>query len=411
MAINPNISLAVRGVELPDPLAQYGKFAAIQQAQQQNQLAQMQMQEAQAAMQERNALRQLNPAAPDYTTQVMRINPELGSQLTLRAKQQMQAERASAASEAETQTKNLTNWQSLARDYARTPTNDVVTDLAKRAVALGITDENTATSQLQQILAMPLDQRSQILSQFGAPAYVPKEATPRASQLRTPEEEAQAIRIAAASRAPVQPKEPPAPTAPVAVVDPASGQVKYVTREEALGKTPAAAIEGLTPKERQTREAKYPQATSAVKTFDNTSDTLVKDLEKLANHPGLSSITGIAAGRLPGITKEGREAEALFDKIVARGGFQELQNMRQASPTGGALGNVSNQEGSQLRQAFAALDRRQDASSVRSAITDAIAQIRTAKQNIRDAYDLTYEYKQKSGSGAPNIDDLLNKYK
>lgn len=220
----------------------------------------------------------------------------------------------------------------------------------------------------------------------------------RQERMLSPAEEAQRVRIATASRAPAQPKEPPPPTAPVAVVDQATGQVKYVTREEALGKTPAAAIEGLTPKERQTREAKYPQATSAVKTFENTSDTLVKDLEKLAVHPGLSSITGIAAGRLPGITKEGREAEALFDKIVARGGFQELQTMRQASPTGGALGNVSNQEGAQLRQAFAALDRRQDAPSVRSAITDAIAQIRAAKENIRGAYDLTYEYKQKTGA-------------
>lgn len=232
----------------------------------------------------------------------------------------------------------------------------------------------------------------------------------RQERMLSSEEEAQRVRIAAASRAPAQPKEPPPPTAPVAVVDQATGQVKYVTREEALGKTPAAAIEGLTPKERQTREAKYPQATSAVKTFENTSDTLVTDLEKLAKHPGLSSITGIAAGRLPGITKEGREAEALFDKIVARGGFQELQTMRQASPTGGALGNVSNQEGAQLRQAFAALDRRQDAPSVRNAITDAIAQIRAAKENIRGAYDLTYEYKQKTGA-APNIDALLDKYK
>lgn len=220
----------------------------------------------------------------------------------------------------------------------------------------------------------------------------------RQERMLSPAEEAQRVRIAAASRAPAQPKEPPPPTAPVAVVDQATGQVKYVTREEALGKTPAAAIEGLTPKERQTREAKYPQATSAVKTFENTSDTLVTDLERLAKHPGLSSITGIAAGRLPGITKEGREAEALFDKIVARGGFQELQTMRQASPTGGALGNVSNQEGAQLRQAFAALDRRQDAPSVRNAITDAIAQIRAAKENIRGAYDLTYEYKQKIGA-------------
>ena len=57
MALNPNISLAVRGVELQDPLAQYGKFAAIQNAQQQNQLAQMQMQEYERTRAEEEGLR------------------------------------------------------------------------------------------------------------------------------------------------------------------------------------------------------------------------------------------------------------------------------------------------------------------------------------------------------------------
>jgi hypothetical protein len=247
---------------------------------------------------------------------------------------------------------------------------------------------------------------------FTAPAAPEK---PRASQLLTPEEEAQKTRIALASRPPPPPREPKEPPAPIPVVDPATGQVKYVPRDQAVGMTPPQFMESLTPKERQSREAKFPQATSAVKTFETTSNTLIKDLETLAKHPGLSSITGIAAGRLPGITSAGREAEALFDKISARGGFQELQNMRQASPTGGALGNVSNQEGAQLRQAFAALDRRQDAASVRKAISDAINQIRASQQTIKEAYDMTYEYKQGGGAApapaSPNIDALLNKYK
>ena len=214
-----------------------------------------------------------------------------------------------------------------------------------------------------------------------------------------------------------EPKEPKEPPAPIPVVDPATGQVKYVPREQAVGMTPPAFMESLTPKERQVREAKFPQATSALKAFDNTATTLIKDLETLANHPGLPSITGIAAGRLPGITSQGREAQALYDKIMARGGFQELQNMRQASPTGGALGNVSNAEGQRLQAAFAALDRTQDAPSVRKAIRDAITQTQAAKQNLREAYDLTYEYKQRGGASpaaapaAPNIDDLLNKYR
>ena len=47
MAINPNIALAARGVELADPLAQYGRVMAIQQAGNQNALAQYQLGAAQ----------------------------------------------------------------------------------------------------------------------------------------------------------------------------------------------------------------------------------------------------------------------------------------------------------------------------------------------------------------------------
>ena len=61
MAVNPNIALAVRGVELQDPLAQYGRVAAIQSAQQQNALAQMQMQQAQREVEQQNRLREFIP--------------------------------------------------------------------------------------------------------------------------------------------------------------------------------------------------------------------------------------------------------------------------------------------------------------------------------------------------------------
>jgi len=49
MAINPNIALAVKPVEIADPMAMYGKIAAIQGAQNQNALAQYQLGAAQRA--------------------------------------------------------------------------------------------------------------------------------------------------------------------------------------------------------------------------------------------------------------------------------------------------------------------------------------------------------------------------
>jgi hypothetical protein len=122
---------------------------------------------------------------------------------------------------------------------------------------------------------------------------------------------------------------------------------------------------------------------------------------RLRDHPGLSSITGVLYGRTPSLTKEGREAQALYDKILARGGFQELQNMRNASTTGGALGNVSNQEGTQLRQAFGALDRTQEAGSVKNELDRLIENVTGTKGRVREAYDMTYDYKGGGGATPP----------
>jgi hypothetical protein len=226
----------------------------------------------------------------------------------------------------------------------------------------------------------------------------------------------------AAGRAPAAPR-PEQP--PVAVVDPMTGKPVYVTREQALsGKmTPASAQESLPPKEIQRREAVLPQATASVKGFETKSDSFIKDLKALRDDPGLENITGPIFGRTGSVTREGSRAQALYDKIVAKGGFQALQDMRDASKTGGALGNVSNTEGKQLQASAAAIDRRQNAEDVKAALDQLIGDIEVSKARMREAYDSTYSYKSnqptaatvapilKPSAVAPNVDALLEKYK
>ena len=178
MALNPNISLAVRGIELQDPLAQYGKFAAIQGAQQQNQLAQMQMQKGQREQEDLNRLRMLDPSAPGYLNEVTRINPQLGSELGLRRQQQTTAERQATSADAEIRGKNLSYWQAKARDASRAPTDDALGELKREAITLGLADEAAAESTFQQMLAMPPQKRAEMLSQSGAPASEPNKPAP-----------------------------------------------------------------------------------------------------------------------------------------------------------------------------------------------------------------------------------------
>jgi hypothetical protein len=235
---------------------------------------------------------------------------------------------------------------------------------------------------------------------------------------------------------------PVAPSAPVAVIGP-DGRPQFVTREQAIGMTPFSpaavkvmggggtsggraapagkaplgyrftptgdleaipggpAAAGLNPKDIQKREATFPQATASVKSFETKSEQFIKELEKLRDDPGLNQITGPIYGRTPSVSREGSRAQSLYDKIFAKGGFQALQDMREASKTGGALGNVSNEEGRRLEKStVGGLDRTQNIKDVQQGINDFIEEIRVSQARVREAYDTTYAYKDNPAAGA-----------
>lgn len=448
------------------PLNMMTQLQQLQQGQSTNQLNQMKIAEAQRGMEEANALRRLDPTSASYLQDVMRVSPEKGIALTKARQEAKTAGTESQIKDVKLLTDKLATIPEMYK-RANTPEDflaihqSVHSDpvLGPWLNSIGATpDKGLATLQTAAQTPGGLEQyRQQAMSSVGqilesakpmsvaasSSVYDPRTKTftqaPAAPEKITPTElmrnyeyaKTQGFagslfdyerKLKEAGRAPATPA---TPSAPVAVVDPVTGKQVLVSREEALrGRmTPAAAMESLPPKEIQKREAALPQATTAVTGFEKKTDSFVKDLTALRDHPGLSQITGIAAGRMPGITAEGRAAQALYDKVIAKGGFQALQDLRDASKTGGALGNVSNQEGKQLTASFSAIDRRQDAADVRSALDQAIGDVQGARTRLREAYDMTYSYKgseapvPRSPSAAPaaapaaNIDALLNKYK
>ena len=74
MPIDPRIALGVQQLQLQDPLAQYGKVATIQNAQQQNALAQLQMQKAQREQDATNALNKAYVSAYNPQTGDIDVN-------------------------------------------------------------------------------------------------------------------------------------------------------------------------------------------------------------------------------------------------------------------------------------------------------------------------------------------------
>jgi len=417
----------------PDPFAQYAKMQQLDQGEQANQLNRMKMQEYQRGMEETNALRRLDPSSPTYLADVTRISPEKGFAF---AKLKQEAKTAGTESDIKS-TKLLADKLAMLPDaYRMADTPEAYLQLHKSVHAdpvigpylesMGATPEKglatlqnaVQTGKFDELRLKSMQSVSQILEGMkpmtvaaSSSVYNPKTGTFTQAPAAPEKPAAPPVSIAEYERAKTDPNfmrflqeraaaqrapaTPATPAAPVAVVDPVTGKQVLVSREEAISKrlTPAAAMESLPPKEIQKREAALPQATSAVQGFESKSDKFIADLKALRDDPGLENITGAIYGRTGSVTREGSRAQALYDKVVAKGGFQALQDLRDASKTGGALGNVSNQEGKQLTASFAAIDRRQNAADVRAAIDQAISDIEGTKTRMREAYDSTYSYK------------------
>lgn len=204
---------------------------------------------------------------------------------------------------------------------------------------------------------------------------------------------------AAAQRAPAAPR-PEQP--PVAVVGPDGKQI-YVTREEALrGRmTPAAAMESLPPKEIQKREAALPQARQSVKSVSNTMSVIGQTVDSLlANPDGINGITGLVYGITPAITGPARKAKAELDQLKNLAFIQGITELRAASKTGAAVGNVSNREGDRFENLKASLDRQQDKDDLIAALKKLKQQAELTSQFMTEAFDETYSYKS-GGTPAP----------
>lgn len=174
MPINPNIALGFQQPQMPDPLAQYARVSAIQQAQQQNALAALQTQKAQQDIDTQNALRQvyanpnLKPGSLEAVEAAYRVSPVAGAAMhkdyLAGVKEQRQGNEAQAKADAE----NLKFWSQSLPLAAMNPTDEVIGALAREGVNRRAIAPEMAQSYVQGLLAMPLEQRKAALTQVNA---------------------------------------------------------------------------------------------------------------------------------------------------------------------------------------------------------------------------------------------------
>ena len=94
-----------------------------------------------------------------------------------------------------------------------------------------------------------------------------------------------------------------------------------------------------------------------------------------------TGLTGEVLGMIPGTGAY--DLDATLDTIKANLGFNELQAMRQASPTGGALGQVAVRELEMLQATIASLKKGQSQAKLRNGL----AQVKTHYGNWKKAVD------------------------
>jgi hypothetical protein len=156
MAIDPNIALNFRGVELANPLAQYGQLSAIQAAQNQNALAQYQLSAAQRADEQQNKLysaAQQPNFKLDFQSAIQYGAPGIAA-----FKAQQEAANAALtqtktqAEIEEKQLKNRNDKLNFAYNLVGSaPTPEAAAQKIKEGLRDGYLDFNTASAELKQI--------------------------------------------------------------------------------------------------------------------------------------------------------------------------------------------------------------------------------------------------------------------
>jgi hypothetical protein len=458
MALDPSIALGVRPLQLPDPLAQMAQVSQIRASQRQNEVAQLQLEQLKqdrAEMQDFQSQLEKSGGNPDLDllAKTMLKSPkyfEKGVELTKKLKEQ--ADYDAYLKRQQQPTGGATSMTAPAPMNALAASAGASPQPSVNALSAGPTlaDLQAQYREVSRFSAPGAKAEAELLKEQIKALQTPREVGGRlvtgAGQVlfESPEKGTELQRnyeyakkqgfkgnifdyerdIKFAGRAPATPAQP---TPPVAVIDPATGQTIYVSREEALRNRmqPASAATSLKPltegqaiKLRTDVGKDYKAASTALTQMDDLLDSI----DKVRTAPGLTAATGFTGKYLPSFP-EGKAAQAETRLANLRGKVTALGKATAAMS--GAIGSIANQEWKILSDQIAVLDEVKGKGPLLEQINLVEQQARGAIDRIRDTYEKTraedFERfpqfrdlpapRGKKDSGGGGIDALLDKYK
>ena len=110
-------------------------------------------------------------------------------------------------------------------------------------------------------------------------------------------------------------------------------------------------------------------------------------------------LTGLVYGVTPAITASARKAKAELEQLKNLAFIQGITELRAASKTGAAVGNVTNREGDRFENLKASLDRSQSKDDLIAALKKLKTQADLTTQFMTEAFDDTYSYKSAAPAG------------
>lgn len=199
----------------------------------------------------------------------------------------------------------------------------------------------------------------------------------------------------AAPVVPVAPTEIAAPDATTVPTTTAPNLFASKPEAQAKGEAQAAAEAAKLQSERQQKLPKAQQSLTTLREKTKLVDDTIQEAKALVGPFTVGY--GAMLDRLP--ASDARALKAKIDTIRANIGFDALQEMRNNSPTGGALGAISDYEGQTLQGTLAKLDTGLDAKTFLENL-DRVQQARNQTVNrIANAYE--QDFNLATGGGSP----------
>jgi len=154
------------------------------------------------------------------------------------------------------------------------------------------------------------------------------------------------------------------------------------------------------------KAGKQPKALAALKQAETKWDIVDRKIdEALQDVSGWTAgIGGVFLSKIPGT--EATDLKNTLDTIRANIGFDELQQMRDNSPTGGALGQVSEMENRLLQAVKGSTQQEQTPAQLKQNLEE----IKTWLQSLREAKREAYNNDFGGAVSGPSIDSLVDKY-